>query len=32
MTFKILIVALIIVIEYAMFVYIRKINDDFNEK
>ena len=29
---KILIVALIIIIEYAVFIYIRKINDDFNEK
>lgn len=32
MIFKILIVALIIIIEYAIFVYIRKINNDFNKK
>ena len=32
MMLKILIVALIIIIEYAVFIYIRKINDDFNEK
>ena len=32
MILKVLIVALIIIIEYTMFVYIRKINDDFNEK
>ena len=32
MIFKILIVELIIIIEYAMFVYVRKINDDFNKK
>jgi hypothetical protein len=32
MTLKILIVVLIVVIEYVMFLYIRKINDDFNKK
>jgi hypothetical protein len=29
---KVLIVTLIIIIEYGMFVYIRKINDDLNKK
>ena len=29
---KVFIVTLIIIIEYAMFVYIRKINDDFDKK
>ena len=32
MRLKILFVALIIIIEYAMFVCARKINDDFNKK
>ena len=32
MMLKVLIVTLIIIIEYGMFVYIRKINDDFNKK
>ena len=32
MMLKIFIVALIIIIEYAMFVCAHKINDDFNKK
>ena len=32
MMLKILIMSLIIIIEYTMFVYIRKINDDFDKK
>lgn len=32
MMLKILIVVLIVIIEYVMFLHIRKINDDFNKK
>ena len=32
MMLKILIVTLIIIIEYVMFVYICKVNNDFNKK
>ena len=32
MMLKVFIVTLIIIIEYVMFVYIRKINDDLNKK